>query len=289
MGGWVGVEGLKLTEMANVPDPDAGEEEASAKALLPAVTMREMVIVHGNAPLDSEIGLRRLINTRGGCFKLERESVQVRVEFKEETDQRKLEYYEGLHVRVHELKRILRRWEELHWSKGSDGKREADEEGTEEKRQERPSNSTTSGRPTPSSNPLSYVQSLSFSLPLFVLSAHYSTPSTVVATAGNRPLPESVAFALTLRGLQGNVVLGGTTDTEDVGDHKRWLGKGTDLKVRAGMRWKEIEGRVKVNGDRGECVHCSTKEKFNSRFLFMQRTSCPSPRKLSPLDLRLSP
>lgn len=193
VGGWVGLEKLRVVELG------AGA--------LPALEVRERVTLGAKALVrDGEV--------KGG--------VEVEVLFGEGT--------EGVHVRVHELRRVLDSLEE---ARGSD---------------RRPTRRKDDAR----INLLSFLHSISIRLPLFLLSAHYNTPPHIHASCPNRPLPLSVAFAFTVRGVSGKLVMGGTTDGASARrEHVEWLGKERELGVWARFGWEEIEGRVKADGSEG--------------------------------------
>ncbi|BGP51898.1 Protein SABRE [Rhodotorula kratochvilovae] len=84
------------------------------------------------------------------------------------------------------------------------------------------------------------------SLPPVLLSAHYTSPSP---SAG----PQAMAFALTLRG--GRVRL----REGDVGkEHAPWVAKGERV-WSVGMEWREVEGRVSVDGSEDDSLHDAAK------------------------------
>lgn len=218
VGGWIALERLSIVELEK-------------KGALPALEVREKVEVGGKALLGE-----------GGVG-----GVELAVEFGEGS--------EGLHLRVHELGRVLESLEEL---------RQAP---------------TTTGRKDDATTPLSFLRSISLRLPLVGLSAHYHTPPHILASTPNRPLPLSVAFALTVRGVEGKLVMGGTTDGATVRrEHVEWLGKGRELGVRAKFGWEEIEGRVKADGSEGSFFAVSSRKGSLTSF-WTQRTSSPTRRR----------
>ncbi|KAM0751839.1 hypothetical protein T439DRAFT_325030 [Meredithblackwellia eburnea MCA 4105] len=161
---------------------------------------------------------------------------------------------EGVHVRVHELKRILRALEEVRGSPTAS----PDVDGVEQKRKEEPTPHplaaflSSTGAP-----PLTF----SLSLPLFVLSAHYTTPPHVLSmSTKDKPLPHSVAFALTVKDVHTKVKIGGTTEDEFIDEcHRSWLGKERHVGFRAEVGWREIAGRIRVDGSQHDILPSSAK------------------------------
>jgi hypothetical protein len=215
VGGWMGVKGVRVREW-NAED-----------SVVPALEMNEMMLVEANAPLDPAMGISGFVSTRGGCV-IGKAIVDVELKFG------KGKGAQGIMVRVPELERILVALENI---KGE--KVPVDEE---------PSTPTTM-------NPLLFLRSVSVSLPLLVVSAHYDTPLSILESSPRRSLPRAVEFALTLRGFEGSLVLGGHTNEKGTRidqEHRNFIGRGRDLGVGARFGWKEIEGRVQIDRSGGE-------------------------------------
>ncbi|GAA5830097.1 hypothetical protein JCM11251_006874 [Rhodosporidiobolus azoricus] len=183
----------------------------------------------------------------------------------------------GMHVRVHELKRLLNSVKEIAVQRErAEAKR--DSKPTEQSASAKggapppprahPARSASSPHPSSATDdskppPLGLLRSISLSLPAFILSAHYHTPLHVVAASSqstDRPLPKTMAFALTIRGVKAEVSMGGSSEDEGVRkEHREWLGKGRELACGAKLEWKELEGRVKVDGDKAEILRDAAK------------------------------
>ena len=150
---------------------------------------------------------------------------------------------EGVHVRIHELKRIVLSAEEV----GRERSQMLAKHRPVQREDQDQEHVRSPPRTTP---PLHYLRSVELSLPLFVLSAHYHTPLHILAASPKRPLPTSVAFAWTVKNAQGMVTMGGTTD-DIAKEHSQFLGRGRALGVGAKLSWEEIEGRIKIDGTEG--------------------------------------
>ncbi|BGP20274.1 Protein SABRE [Rhodosporidiobolus nylandii] len=169
---------------------------------------------------------------------------------------------EGAHIRVHELKSIMRAVDEVKAEKARHAPPPCSGDGGGEPLHRRRASSVSAPSP-PKPSPLELLSSLTLSLPSLVLSAHYTTPLHVAASSSaspNRPLPQTMAFALAVRGVKAEVRLGGTSDGEGVRkEHREWIGRGRKLKVSGCMEWQEVEGKVKVNGNEDDILHDAAK------------------------------
>lgn len=225
VGAWIGLEKLRISE--------GGVERG-----LSGLSMKERMVISGSAPLDPTSGLEGLIRTRGSCYTPTQASLEVDVKFEGE---------KGVHLRYHEIGEIAERVQDL-LSERKSRLRLAEENET-------PSEYGDVGEhlaASPLSNPINYLRSLSLSLPRIVVSAHYTTPSEIIAVCPNRPLPRSVGFVVTIKGIEGHIVMGGTTREANIKrEHLEWFGKDRELGVRAKFGWEGIEGRVKVDGSEG--------------------------------------
>ncbi|GAA5897882.1 hypothetical protein JCM6882_005104 [Rhodosporidiobolus microsporus] len=325
---WVRLERLEVREMPRGLDRkfDGGSTNG-ASTPLPALEMPEGVVFKVEAPLvppsssTSGEGSNRW-TVRPGSVKVEiefggeepediakgavRAAKGVRREMKERVKAAQAKTREkvrekarggagegetapaGVHVRVHELKRVLRSIEAIALQRERQEARSAAEKGEPEERgrppRAPPIRTASAPYPPPSSKPppLALLKSVSISLPAFILSAHYTTPLHVVAASSlstDRSLPETMAFAFTIRGAKAEVRMGGASDAERVRkEHREWLGKGRELACAAKLEWKELEGRVKLDGDEGEVLRNASKTlSIGPSRLDLTSTWLPSP------------
>lgn len=238
LGGWLALGHVEIFEGHPTPSPNA--PSTSPTPILPALAMRERLVVSLSAPLGPAGGFAALVSSKGRSFRAEEASLRTSITFGEG----QAGDGEGVHVRIHELKRIVTKAEGV----GRDRARMLEEHraGVQQKAEPSPPHP-----PAKNTSPLHYLRSVDLTLPLFVLSAHYHTPLHILAASPKRPLPQSVAFAWTVKNVQGKLTLGGTT-AEIAKEHSQFLGKDRELGMGARLSWDEIEGRIKVDGSEGE-------------------------------------
>ncbi|GAA6043699.1 hypothetical protein JCM8097_007486 [Rhodosporidiobolus ruineniae] len=290
---WVRLERPEIRELPRGLDRSAPSSAATA---VPALEMPQGVVLSVEAPLLApsgegaegkwrplpgavkvavEFGGRPPQDVAGGVARRAAKGVKREVKEKlrpgrekrrerEEKDEAEQEMSElgrqgGVHVRVHELKRVLRSLHELQCQRERSGAAVAANSPTSTSTTSSASASSASRKPSP----LALLHSVSLSLPSFVLSAHYVTPLHILASSSSsvdRPLPETMAFALAVSGVKADVRMAGQSDGKEVRkEHRDWLGKGRRCEVVAGMEWREVEGKVKVNGREDEIFRDATK------------------------------
>ncbi|GAA6011720.1 hypothetical protein JCM10207_004222 [Rhodosporidiobolus poonsookiae] len=276
--GWVRLERLEVRELPRGLEKKLDGPESRA---LPALDMPEGVVVKVEAPLVAppEGGLKvrpggiRLAIEFGGdeppdvaaAARTAAKGVRgtVKDQVKRHVRERRSSHrgargreaseggeLQGLHLRVHELKRIMLSLEELAVERDQRAALAGEA-------QPEPS------KPAQKASPLAHFRSISLSLPSIVLSAHYHTPLHILAGSSlspDRPLPETIAFALSVAGVSASVQVGGSSDEEWVRkEHKEWIGKGREVAVGGFVEWREVEGRVKVDGDEQEILRNAAK------------------------------
>lgn len=239
LGVWVGLSNLNVLEWQARPDIDVVARPTGA--LLPALTLKEQLVVSMSAPLGPRHGLLSLIVRRGKNFAMTRSSVRVAVELR----QSKTATADDMcaHVRVYELARVTSSVEALARER-KDTRPSAENSGEGEQAGAR--------APSDEVSPLVYLRSIELTIPSFMVSAHYTTPLHILAASPKRPLPQSVSFAGTIRGLYGKLLLGGRSELVKR-EHLHWLGKGRTLGLGGRLFWEELEGRVKIDGHEREC------------------------------------
>ena len=201
-------------------------KDSTIWSTLPALEMQCLLVFTASAPIKSSLDL-------AGVFKasaLERQTIDAAVTFPQAKD--------GIRIRLIELQRLFRALRDI---VGAGAPK-----------------STSKSTTLPVVN---YLRSVSLSLPLIVISAQYTTPLEILAHAGSRPLPRSAAFLLCVNGIEGKLELGGNSDEEGCA-HKAFVGKGRSLGMTAALGWKEIEGRVEVDGDQSQFSHVSRTNPF---------------------------
>ncbi|KAK4703534.1 hypothetical protein P7C70_g2687, partial [Phenoliferia sp. Uapishka_3] len=231
---WLTLSNLLIHELHKA------DKELTAASPWPAISIREPVVIKASAPLGLNDG---------------KSGAALKIAFGRGA--------EGVHVRVHELKRILRSFEEIELERKllspvlSSSPPLPEKEETESCPGSPPPTTTIS----PLATALLSSLSLELSLPLFLISAHYTTPGHILAISPNRPLPETAAFALTVNDVNVKVNLGGTSD--DLGkaeeEHRAFFGRGRKLVARAAVSWKEIAGRIRVDGTEEDILPSSAK------------------------------
>ncbi|CEQ42515.1 SPOSA6832_04335, partial [Sporobolomyces salmonicolor] len=277
-GAWVTLQKLELKELLPSRDGKAVDgrghaKEGARKPALCAVEMQDKLTLSISAPLAA---------AELASWRPKRRSVKVALLFDEKAGENYPKAKEkekgkekekdseakesatgrreakaqsgGVQVRIHELKRVLRSLDEVM----SERKRRTTSPPPPDRSQSCPPSSSYAQpdpfRPPPPPNPrrpspLTYLHSLSLSLPSLILSSHYTTPSSILASSlssENLPLPQTITFALLVRGVKAELELGGRTDGEKVRrEHREWLGKGREIDAMGSVEWKEIEGRVK--------------------------------------------
>lgn len=273
---------LPISHSVTEPPLPTAPPPPTQPSLWPAIAIIEPVILRARAPLAIQDASNRS----------EREGVEVEVAFGKG--------HEGVHVRVHELKRILRAFDEIQLERIALGDVGTDTDA--KKKETCPEPRPRESRAHPDAL-LALLATLSVEifLPLFVISAHYTTPLHILAISPKRPLPESVAFALTVTDIAVQLRLGGSTDEvgEATSTHRAWLGRHQNLFARLSVGWREIAGRIKVNGSEGASsplalaagsgLKVGETELITGFFPGMQRTSFPTPRKASPSEAPPSP
>ncbi|KAI5479861.1 hypothetical protein MNV49_002419 [Pseudohyphozyma bogoriensis] len=247
---WLALDGFRVVEVPPKPNDKVAQPRHKGPSpptpkLWPAVEIKERVSIVASAPFGPEM-------VGGGGRGLGRASVNVAVVFGKGL--------EGVHVRVHELKRILRSVEDLQREKRrAAGPMPRLEEESEAKDGAQSTKITPKEDAPPTA--LFFLRTVELTLPLVVISAHYNTPIHVLAASqSNRPLPQSVAFALTVKDVAGKVWLGGTSDdAEMLETHRAWMGRERELACGAKFEWREIVGRIKADGSEEDILPNSNK------------------------------
>ncbi|GAA5985789.1 hypothetical protein JCM10908_007112 [Rhodotorula pacifica] len=156
----------------------------------------------------------------------------------------------GVHVRLQELEAIVgslkgimeqAKWTTRRRRSGGGPSQRGDDDGEAKAppREKKPS-------------PLVFLDSISFELPSFLLTAQHTTPSAVISSSSSSPsaqsnLPKEIAFALLVRDVKAHVEI--NRSSEDVRkEHRDWFGRERQISWRIGAEWREIEGRVKLDG-----------------------------------------
>lgn len=205
------------------------KKEGLKDVILSALWMKERMVVKGSAPLDATTGIGGLLSSKGGCFSAGKASILAEISFTEGK--------EGVHLRVYEIKRILGSIQDTLLAR---------------KKIRLPIEKDENDLISEGENLFFYLKSISLNLPKFIISAHYDTPIHILAISPHRPLPQSVGFVLTIHGIEGKITMGGMTDGEGIKkDHAIWFGKSRELGVTAKFGWKEIEGRINIDGSEG--------------------------------------
>lgn len=201
-------------------------KDSTIWSTLPALEMQCLLVLTASAPIKSSLDLAGVFSAAA----LERRTIDAAVTFPQAKD--------GIRIRLIELQRLVRAIRDI-VGEGS------------------PSSTPKSTSTLPIVN---YIRSVSLSLPLIVISAQYHTPLEILAHAGSRPLPRSAAFLLCVNGIEGKLELGGNSNEESC-QHREFVGKGRELGMTAALGWKEIEGRVEVDGVESEflasCLLCT--------------------------------
>lgn len=254
--GWMALDGVRVLEVPPAPTQhDVTEAKHQSPSpprppLWPALHITERFSVVASAPLRP-----LLLASDSEIEGLARASIKVSVAFEEGS--------EGVHVRVHELKRIVaavydiarearKRAEAAGLAPKTPSQTDLDEDETRGELSAQAQVTSGEEKNDATVSPLVYLRCVELSLPLFLISAHYNTPTHIVAASPSTPLPKSVAFAFTVKAVRGKLWLGGTSDDKDVKkEHKDWIGKERALAVGASFEWGEIEGRVKSDASEG--------------------------------------
>ena len=192
-------------------------KDSTIWSTLPALEMQCLLVLTASAPVESSLDL-------AGVFKasaLEQRTIDAAVTFPQAKD--------GIRIRLIELQRLIRAVREIVGDAS-------------------PQSTPKSTSTLPAFN---YIRGVSLCLPLIVISAQYHTPLDILAHAGSRPLPRSAAFLLCVNGIEGKLKLGGNSSEESC-QHREIVGKGRELGMTAALGWKEIEGRVEVDGVESE-------------------------------------
>jgi hypothetical protein len=241
---WASIEDLTLTEALK------GLDRKEDKKLLPAVELRERVTFRLQGPVGYEEW--KTLRPREGSI---RASVEKEVDkngllarMKRSKEEKK--DAKGLVVRIHQIKRLLASVEEIH-----SGVKEAKQDSTTKSRPSSPSPHP------PKPSPLVYFDSFAVSLPTIIFSLHYTTPISVLASSSpsvNQALPQTIAFAVIVFGITGNLKLKASSEGEWTRDsHKAYLGRGRTCEVVGSIGWEELEGRMHVDGKEGTSEICS--------------------------------
>ena len=192
----------------------------------------------------------------------------------------------GVHVRVQELDAIVTRLKDAAaaaaggavkardgFTPGGSGPRRH-KEGGKQPAEEPPRDAATAEKSRQRPSPLVFLDSISFELPSFLVTAQHTIPSAVLSSdsdsdsgaaapsAGeaasplpdpaNHPhhLPKEIAFAVLVRDVKAHVEI--NRSTRDVRkEHRDWFGRERQISWRIGAEWREIEGRVKLDGGEG--------------------------------------
>ncbi|CDR46544.1 RHTO0S12e05996g1_1 [Rhodotorula toruloides] len=306
---WVRLSKVRFAEVAT-------KEEGMGKQPCPALEMRAPLVVRVEAPLQhlrasahqregwapKERGVKLQVlfggaepaqedaqarertrrgSTSGGLAgRIRKASMQTRRAAREGEE---AEQTGGVHVRVHELKRVLDTVSELAAQRKA-AKPSAPRQ-PEPTLQQPPKRLDECTPPRPP--PLAYLDSLLLSVPAFVISAHYTTPPHVLSapsTSSAAPLPKTIAFALSVHDVRADVKLGGLSD-EVRGGHREWIGRGEEVAWIVGAEWREVEGRIKMDGSEEEVLLDASKAlSFGPSRLdvtstwhppFLSRSTCP--------------
>ena len=257
---WASFENLSLME------PLRGLDQKEDKKLLPAAEMREKITFRLSGPMGYEEW--KNMEPRKGSIRASMEIEEEKHGFPAKLKRARQEdgQKEGLIVRIHEVKRLLRGLEELQCEVRCRRK--------ERTQNESPSTSpdtSASASPPSKPSPLLYFDSFTVSLPTIIFSLHYTTPLSVLATSSpsvNETLPQTIAFAIILSGIKGSLKLKATTDSASVRDsHKGYLGKNKLCEVVGSIGWDELEGRIDVEGKEGESTRCPIVSALNLRLI----------------------
>ncbi|BGP27835.1 hypothetical protein Rt10032_c13g5178 [Rhodotorula toruloides] len=268
---WIRLSKVCLAEVATK------EKEGEGKEPFPALEMRAPVVVRVEAPLQHlrptshqregwalkergvklqvffggaepapDEGLRertRRGSTSGGLpGRIRKASVQGRRAAQEGEEAQEA----GVHVRVHELKRVMEAVSELAAQRKAAKPPPSQRPTATKHRQPK----RLDNCPPPGPSPLAYLDSLLLSVPSFAISAHYSTPSHILSapsTSSAAPLPKTIAFALSVHDVRADVKLGGMSE-EVRGEHREWIGMGEEIAWNVGAEWRKVEGRIKMDG-----------------------------------------
>ncbi|GAA6060439.1 hypothetical protein JCM10212_000032 [Sporobolomyces blumeae] len=171
----------------------------------------------------------------------------------------------GLIVRVHEVKRLIAKVEDLR----CEAKRRQATDRPLEKESTRPEPSEPKDRPSP----LVYFDTFAVAFPTTTFSLHYTTPDSVrhysptssASPSARRPppdtLPQTIAFALIVRGIKGKLKLKGKTGAGTCvrESHMAFLGNARDCEVVGSIGWEEVEGRIDVDGTKEQIPDSTTK------------------------------
>lgn len=203
----------------------------------------------------------------------------------------------GVHVRVQELEAIVARLKDVvattvaaHEEEEKNGPRAAPPRGGRPSSRSREGGTAEEGetrRPQPEAtakqkkketekesrrqrpSPLIFLDSISFELPSFLLTAQHTIPSAVLSSDSDsgdaaapsahphhrhhqeHHLPKEIAFAVLVRDVKAHVEI--NRSTRDVRkEHRDWFGRERQISWRIGAEWREVEGRVKLDGGEGE-------------------------------------
>lgn len=200
--------GLEGLSISEIP------KKNSTRKPFPAVEVQSVLLLTASAPIDSSIGMDRIFSTKGACLGITKSSVEIGIEFPEAL--------KGIQIRMVELQRLCA---SLPAPRNQDS-------------------NLDDSKSTP--NSISYLRTLSITLPLLIVSAHYDTPPELLNFAASRPLPESATFTLRILDVQGILELGGKTDDNSC-VHRDYLGKARALNIQAKLGFSKIEGKVKVD------------------------------------------
>jgi hypothetical protein len=265
---WASVEDLTLTE------PLRGLDQKEHKKLLPAVELREKVTFRLSGPVGYEEW--KTLRPREGSIRAsmereeEKDGILARMKRGHHRDEKSSE---GLVVRIHQLKRLLRSVEEVH------------SEVKDKKEQLKSQTSSTSSSPSSSKDspscakpsPLAYFDSFSISLPTVIFALHYTTPISVMASSSpsvNQSLPQTIGFAAIISGIKGNLKLKAKSEGEWIRDsHKAYLGRGRVCEVIGSIGWEELEGRMDANAKEGSFSYFCILPRSNGSVL-TQRMNC---------------
>ncbi|GAA5985459.1 hypothetical protein JCM5350_004004 [Sporobolomyces pararoseus] len=238
---WASVGNFTMTEALK------GLDQKEHKKLLSAVELREKITFRLSGPVGYEEW--KTLRPREGSIRasMEREEEKDGILGRTKRAHRDDKESKGLVVRIHQIKRLLRSFEELS-SEIKDLKKQSKHDSPSGSSQPPMPQTPRSSRPSP----LAYFDSFSISLPTVIFSLHYTTPISVMASSSpsiNRSLPQTIAFAAVLSGIKGNLRIKAKSEGDSIREsHRAYLGRGRICEVSGSIGWEELEGRIDVNG-----------------------------------------
>ncbi|GAA5929891.1 uncharacterized protein JCM15063_004656 [Sporobolomyces koalae] len=239
------IEKLKIIESTR------GLDQKEGKRMLPALDLQEKLTLKLSGPIGSEEWKTlkpRPGSVRASIEKEDGKKGRVAQLFKRDNQ----EEDRGLVLRLHEVKRLIGSIEKV-----------ACEMRSVRERTTSPAQPSESSHSPAKPSPLLYFDSFAVSFPTVVLSLHYNTPLSVIASSSpsaNQSLPEAIAFAAIVSGIKGNLKLKARSDDASIRDsHKAYLGKGRVCEIVGSLGWEELEGRIDVDPKEEDIASSSAK------------------------------